>query len=156
MYRTLTKYGQLFAFGLGVLGILIFLVPVFSGVDQFSTLSEEAQKDSNIFNAGLYLVFVLIALTVIVAIGAGLYHSLSNPKGSLKALGGVALIVIIFFIGYSSLGADPLWMTEGPLREFEVSETQSKFINGAMFTLAGMGLLAILAFVGSEIRNFFK
>ncbi|MEL6925716.1 MAG: hypothetical protein AAFO94_16850 [Bacteroidota bacterium] len=155
MYKTLTKYGQLFAFGLGLLGILVFLIPVFSGLSEWNTLSEEAQKQSGIFDAGMYMLVVLLVIALLAAVGFGLYQSVSNPKGSLKALGGLALIGIIFAIGYSSMGADPAWMGD-KLREFEVSDTQSKFINGAMISLAGMGAIAVLAFVGSEIRNFFK
>ena len=155
MYKSLTKYGQLFAFGLGVLGIIIFLGPVFAGLDTFSTLSEEAQKESNIFNAGIYLVFFLAVLALLIAVGAGLFQSISNPRGSLTAIGGIILILVIFAIGYNAMGSDPGWMNE-TLREFDVSATQSKIINGAMITLAGMGGIAILAFIGSEIRNFFK
>ena len=155
MYKTLTKYGQLFAFGLGILGILVFLVPVFSGLSEWNTLSEEAEKQTDIFNAGMYMLFFLFIVALIAAVGFGLFQSLSNPKGSIKAVGALALIGIIFAIGYSSMGSDPAWMGD-KLREFEVTPAQSKFINGAMVSLAGMAGLAVLAFVGSEIRNFFK
>jgi len=155
MYKTLTKYGQAFAFGLGLLGILAFLIPVFSGLSEFNSLSEEAQKQTGIFNTGMYAVAFLLIIALIAAIGFGLFQGISNPKSSLKGLAGLALIGIIFAIGYSSMGGDPAWMGD-KLREFEVTESQSKFINGAMISLAGMGGIAVLAFVGSEIRNFFK
>jgi hypothetical protein len=98
----------------------------------------------------------LTIIAFIVAVAAGLFQSISNPRGSLIGIAGLAVILIIFAIGYNGMGSDPGWMQDGPLREFEVSESQSKIINGGMTTVAGMGLIAILAFIGSEIRNFFK
>lgn len=155
MYKTLTKYGQPMAFGLGIIVMILFLVPVFGGISDFNTLSIEAQKESTIFDLGLKLGIALVAIAAIAALVGGLYHSASNPKGSLKGIIGLVAILALFGVAYSTAGADPAWMGE-TLREFEVSESQSKIISGAIVAALGMISIAGLAFVGSELRNFFK
>ena len=155
MYKLLTKYGQLLAFGLGIIVIALFLIPVFSGISEFNSLSDDAQKQSSIFDTGLILGIVLAVIAAIAALIGGLYHSASNPKGSLKGIIGLIAILALFGIAYSTAGADPAWMGE-TLREFNVTESQSKMISGGIAAGLGMILISAIAFIGSELRNFFK
>lgn len=155
MYKVLTKYGQTAAFLLGVVVIAIFLISVFSGVSEFNMMSEEQQKESSIFDIGLYLAILLTIIAGIVAIIAGIFHTASDVRGSIKGIVGMVAIVIIFFIAYSTYSGDPAYLSE-TLREFEVSDGQSAIITGAILTAIGLAIIATLAFAISELLNFFR
>jgi len=156
MYKTLTKNGQLFAFGLGLLLTIAFLGSVFSGLDTFNGLSKEAQYETGIFDLGIYAVTILTGLCFLAMLGFGLFQVATNLKDSLKGLIGFAVLLIIFGIAYSTatIESGPFW--DPILKEFEVTDGASKFITGAIWTCLFMIGVAVVTFVLSEIRNFFK
>ncbi len=155
MYNFLIKHGQAVAFGLGLLLILIFFGNVMNGLEEFSLLPQEQQKTSDIFNFGLYAAIVLTVLCAGVAILFGIYHVVDNPKGSLKGIIGVGLLVAIFFVSRTMAAPDAGSLAE-TAREFNVTPEQSATISGALTTALVMAGLAAVAVVLSEVRNFFK
>jgi len=156
MYKTLTKNGQLFAFGLGLLLTIAFLGSIFSGLDTFNGLSKEARYETGIFDLGIYAVTFLTFLCFLAMIGFGLFQVVTNLKGSLKGLIGVAVLLVIFGIAYSTatIESGPFW--DRLIKEFNVSDGANKFITGAIWTCLFMIGVAVVTFVLSEIRNFFK
>ncbi|MBK7342975.1 MAG: hypothetical protein IPJ06_07665 [Saprospiraceae bacterium] len=48
MYQFLNKYGQVAAFGLGLLITIVFFAIALAGADEFNGLSKEAQFQSGI------------------------------------------------------------------------------------------------------------
>ena len=74
----------------------------------------------------------------------------------MKGLIGFAVLLIIFGIAYSTatIESGPFW--DPILKEFEVTPGASKFITGAIWTCLFMIGVAVVTFVLSEIRNFFK
>ena len=155
MYKFLAKNGQLVAFGAGVLITAGFLAGVLGGIENFMATAEDQRNQSNIFNFGLYAVIALTVLGFLVALGFGLFQTLSNPKGAIKGIAGIALIVALFFIGQTLAGTDSEGV-KAALTEFEVTDGQSAIINGSIVGAAILAALTGIAFVGGELMSFIR
>jgi type III secretory pathway component EscS len=156
MYTFLSRNGQTLGFGLGFALVVIFLIIVSSGLDSFNDLSSEAQTTSDIFNFGLYAAFTLIGIAAISALLFGLFHLLTNLKGSLKFLVALLAVVLVFVIGYNVAEADMTGPIQSTIEEFRISEGISKFISGALITSLVLSAIAAVAFILMEVWNFFK
>ncbi len=156
MYKSLTKNGQMYAFGLGLLITIAFLGSVFSGLDTFNGLSKEGQYETGIFDLGIYAVAFLTVICFLAMFLFGIFQVVTDLKGSMKGLIGFGVLLIIFAIAYSTatIESGPFW--DPILKEFEVTDGASKFITGAIWTCLFMIGVAVVTFVLSEIRNFFK
>lgn len=154
MYKFLAKNGQLLAFGLGALITVVFLAMVFSGLDGFMALDKEAKGTTDIFNIGLNAAIGLVIACAVAAILAGIYHTATNPKGSIYGIGGVVALVAIFLIS-KSMGSNDAPIQD-TIDKFDVTAGQSSFITGSITTTLVLLAIIVLAFVLSEIRNFFK
>ena len=156
MYNFLVRNGQLLAIGIGTLLTVVFLMGIFSGLDGFNALAEEDQGTTSIFNFGLYAVAFLAIACVAGLILFGLYHIVTDFKSARKGLIGVGVLLVLFFIAKAMAPADIGDHIAGLHKEFNVSDNASSNISGGIaFTLLLLGLSAV-AFVFSEIRNFFK
>ncbi len=161
MYKFLTKNGQTLAFWLGVLITIIFLATVISNVGEFSTLPEEQQDETTIFNFGLA---GAIALTVIAALSMlifGFYHIASDFRGSIKGIIGLAILLVVFFVSYSMASGEPTPYIQGAIDNFEqggaeFTTNNLKFISGGISTAVALVAVAAIAFIFAEIRNLFK
>lgn len=155
MYNFLSKYGQMVAFGGGLILTLLFLGIVFGGLEEFNTLDDEGRKGTGIFDFGLMAVIGLSVLGVLIAFGFGLFQMVSDPKGAIKGIAGIGLIAALFFIGQALAGADTQEILD-TRAEFAVTDGQSSLINGSI--IGGLILFGVtlVAFVGAEIRNLFK
>lgn len=157
MYNLLIKNGQAIAFGLGVLITVLFLVLIFSGLENFNAASDAAKLDTNIFNFGIYAALGLTALCFIISVLFSIYQIATNPKDSLKGLLGIAALVAVFVIAYAISGPAP----EGTYlanveSNFDITPNQSKLISSQIFTALILSGIAAVAFVASEVINFFK
>lgn len=155
MYKFLAKNGQLVAFGVGILITAGFLAGVLGGIDDFMATAEDQRNQSNIFNFGLYAVIALTVLGFLAAVGFGLFQTLSNPKGAVKGIAGLALIAGLFFVGQALAGADSEGVKDA-LTEFNVSDGQSAIINGSIVGAIILAGLTLLAFVGGEVMSFIR
>jgi len=160
MYKFLTKNGQLIAFGLGALITVIFLGMAFSGMDDFNSLvAMKKGTESNIFNFGISASIFLIALGFILMVVFGVYQVATDIKSSMKGIIGFGVIVIIFIIASNmvpgSIDEIPAYIS-GPMTKYDVSLSDYGFISGGIMTAIVLSIVAVLAFVGSEILNFFK
>ncbi|MDH3651706.1 MAG: hypothetical protein OEQ53_18625 [Saprospiraceae bacterium] len=156
MYKVLTKHGQLIAFGTGVVVIVLFLGSVIGGLDGFNALSKDDQVTTSIFDLGLKATIALLVICAIIALLFGLYQMVTNPKGAIKGIIGLAVLVIVFVILYSMSVPETTGIVGQAAANFDVSEGQSKMISAALKSTLLLAGLAALTFVGSEIRNFFK
>ena len=166
MYDLLAKKGQLFAVILGVIVIVIFLGSVFGGLssggyDLSDDLNQimKANPEENMFtffNPGLMITGVLVVIGLALALGFGLWQLISDPKGSLKGIIGIAVIALVFFALYATANSDLQGPIGDTLAKFDVGENISKLISGGLGTsllLAGAAVVAMIAF---EIYNSFK
>ena len=156
LYNLLGKYGQLFAFGLGILITLIYLGNVFGGLEEFNLLTKEERGQTGIFNFGLNAGIALIIICTIVILIFGLIQMILNPKASLKSLLGFGAIAVIFIITYVTATTE----TSGKLVELfekhEITDGISKLITAGIRTTLILGVISLIVFAFSEIRNFFK
>jgi len=156
MYKLLTKNGQLFAFGLGALITVVFLLLIFSGLEDFNLLDKDTRITSDIFNFGMYAGIALVAICALSMLAFGVIQIASNPKGSLKGLIGIVAIIVIFFIAKSiGTGESAPDLVEA-MSKNGVTESVGANISGAILLTALVGGIAVAALVVSEVRNFFK
>lgn len=156
MYKLLTKHGQLAAFGLGLLVIIIFMVSVMSGIEGFDALSKEDQYQSTIFDMGLKLTLVLLVICAVAAVLFAIYQMITNPKAALKGLVALVVLVIIFGVLYSMSVAETSGPVADAVEEFGLTENQSKMVSAGIKSTLLLGGVAVAAFIISEIRNLFK
>ena len=156
MYKFLTKHGTGVAFGLGLLVTVIGLVSIISGMGSYSMLAEDERVTSGIFDAGLFCTFILLIVTVVAALGFGIYQLVSTPKSAIVFLGTVALIVILGFLFYSLSDVETSGKVYEKIRDGELTGGMSKILTGALWTTIALSVLAVFGIVVSEIRNLFK
>lgn len=165
MYKLLTQKGTMFALLLGILLIAIFFGSVISGLssagyttsdDINSIMKNNADADFSFFNVGTYIFLGLILACTVACLLFGIAQLISSPKESIKSIITMVVLAVIFFALYTMSVHETTGTTASILQKFDVGETPSKFISGA---IKGTGLLAALA-VGSvilgEVRNIFK
>lgn len=162
MYQLLTKHGSVFALALGAIVSIGALLMIFSGLDGFNALTKETKATTDIFNFGIYGAVFLIGLAALAAVGFGIFQLATNPKGSIKVLAGIAVLALVFFIGYMLSTEDAGPKTALAIQEYKdgikggISEGSSKLVSAGIWTtllLIGGGVLILVA---SEVRNIFK
>ncbi|HKK88334.1 MAG TPA: hypothetical protein VJ917_05750 [Saprospiraceae bacterium] len=157
MYELLSKKGLLFAFLLGLAVVLLFYVPVLTGVDAFNALPEEEQTNTSIFDLGLWLTIILVVIAALAIIGFSILSIAKDIKGSLRGLVGLGVILLIFIIGYAMTGTpDEGTRLASVIERFQVSISDQQIINGALFSALGILILTAVAFVFGEISSLLK
>ncbi len=157
MYKFLTKNGQLIAFGIGVLLTVIFLGVAFAGLDEYHSLEAmDKGHESNAFNAGINAAVALTIVCFILMVLFGVFQVVTNLKNSLKGLVGFGVIVLIFIIGANTAGMETTGILGETIEKFGVTSTANAWISGGIITTAALGGIAVLAFLVSEVLNFFK
>jgi hypothetical protein len=157
MYKFLSKNGQMLAFGLGLVLTVVFFISVFGGIEEFNLMPEETQAETSIFNIGIWAAIVLAVLCVIASIAFGLFQMITNPKGALIGIigiAGLAVVVLAFYFGMDADGGSA--GVVAAMEENAITVNQSKMINAGLGTALVLGFGAIAAFVLSEIYNIFK
>jgi len=158
-YKFLAKNGPTLAFGLVVVCVVVSLIPIFSGLSDFSNVPAEKQAyapEGGIFLPGVYISVALMVVAVIIAILLSLLQVATNPKGSTKALISFGLITVAFLALYAI--ADPIGTGSlaNTIANFNIGEGISKLIGGgiqlSVIMLIGSFVITILM----EIWNYFK
>jgi len=170
MYAFLNKYGQALAFGIGVLVTLIFLGSIFSMPEEQMTmlLDENAgveKYETSAFDFGLYGSVILTVIAFIIAVVFGIGQLASDPKGSIKGLIGLAVLLVICFVSYSVANNDLGQESAEIQRAVEKFNTDQgadfdggtlKLVSGsiiASLVLIGISILTLIVF---GIRSIFK
>jgi hypothetical protein len=101
---------------------------------------------------GLYVSYGLLLIAAIAAIILPLINSFSNPKSLVKSGIGIAVIVVLFVIGYiiADSGVTTKYTTLG------VGEGESKFVGGALLTMYMLFIIAIIGIVITELNKAIK
>lgn len=164
MYKLLTSKGQLFAILLGVLSVAIALGTIISGVKSNYSMSENlndvlknnADANFDFFNPAINIVVVLVVLACLAMLLFGVVHLLSDPKGSIKAIIGLALVVGLFFILYSSAEVGGTAKLAELIDKNDLSDNVAKLISGGVKTAVIAAMIAFFAAVVMEVINLFK
>lgn len=170
MYNFLSKNGQLVAFLLGVVMVLIFLamaIPT-AGDYFFDTMSDEELFQVDIFNFGILAAGILTAICAAGIVLFGIYHVASNPKGSFTGIAGFFVIILLMVLFYNMAAGEPDHPTvAGAIEKYEtssegryVTEGNLKWIGGAIRTgllMAGLAFVALIVMpIVSPIINRVK
>lgn len=156
MYQFLNKYGQVAAFGLGLLIILVFFGSVLSGVDNFNGLDKAGQLQSGIFDFGLGAALFLTVLCALAVVFFGFYYIAKHPKSSMKGIIQALVLVAIFVVAYMMASPAESGLMKTLAERFELTTGQEKFISGGLTTALILFGGAAVAFIVSEVRNLFK
>lgn len=157
MYELLSKKGLLFAFLLGLAVVLLFYVPVFTGVNAFNALPEEEQTNTSIFDLGLWLTIILVVIAALAIIGFSIVSIAKDIKGSMRGLVGLGVILLIFIVGYALTGTpEEGTRLASVIERFQVSISDQQIINGALFSALGILILTAVVFVFGEISSLLK
>ncbi len=163
MYKFLTKNGQTIAFAVGAVLVIAFyaLVVGDKNYETFSTMDLDGVKDPErykftLFNFGLVVTVALIAIGAVLMLGFGLFQAATNIKASLGAVIGLAVIAIIFAVGYSSTQIETSGFVYEAAQKFQLTDGVRKFVGGSITTGLALIALATVGIIVSEIRNFFK
>jgi len=163
MYKFLTKNGQTISFIVGALLVIALYVLIVSSGDYetFTAMDADGVKDEarygfGLFDFGIGVTVLLIVVGALLMLGFGLFQSVTDIRGSLGAVAGLALIGIIFAIGYSTTELETSGEVYNVAKKFGLEDSTRKFVGGSITTGVTMIGLATLGIVVSEIRNFFK
>ena len=156
VYNFLTKHGQVVSFGLGLVLTLLFYAIVGGGLEEFNGVEEKLRPKSDeggIFMFGLRSAAGLAILCVLAMLGFGIYQMATNPKGAIKGIISLVALAVVFGIAYATSSNEILdtWNTEDV-----ITPGISQYVGGAIKTTGVLIGIVVLAFVVSEIRNFFK
>lgn len=156
MYQFLNKYGQLSAFGLGLLILGIYFTQVFLGLESFNALSQEDQLQTGIFNFGLASSMALTLLCVLIIAGFGGVYLMQNPKKAIRSILPFLIIAVLAVVLYFL--SQPA--SSGPMLDlavkFELTSSVEKFVTAGLWTTILLFFAAIASLAVMEIRNFFK
>ncbi len=156
MYQFLNKYGQVAAFGLGLLIIILFFGSVMAGVDEFNGLSKDAQLQSGIFDLGLRAAMFLTILCAAGIVIFGVYYIAKHPKQSMQGIIQALVLVAIFVVAYMMSSPAESGVMATLAERFELTAGQEKFVSGGLTTALVLFGGAAVAFIVSEVRNLFK
>ena len=175
MYKLLTSKGQLFAIALGILSILVAFSGVFGLGSKFSADTdlvdvlkkgvEDNADDTAIgmretlldmFTMNTYVPLALIGIALLLAVLFGLYGIVSNPKGSIKIILGMGLLLALFFIFSTTSGAETSGSLMKLAEKFNISDGVSAYISGGIKTAMLASVVAFFGAIIMEILNIFK
>ncbi len=165
LYNLLLRNGTAGAFILGTLFIIISLLVINMGLansnydlgtDLNAVLKAGTENTFDFFNIPLSLPIAMVVICLVAAVFFGLMQLISNPKGSLKVIVGLAVVLVLFLIFYSMATPE----TAGKLGElhgkFGIGETASKVISGGIKTTLALTAAATVLAIISLIRSLFQ
>jgi len=147
MYNLLMKNGQVMAFGLGVIVVLVFLFQMFGG-------TPDADNAGLSFGISASMFFIVVC--ALAASGFAVFQNLGNIKGLIVSV--IALLATVFvlfqFAGFlTSTGA--VDVAKDTLAN-GLTATEDSFVQTGVGIGLGMLALTFLAFIVSLVMDFFK
>ena len=153
MYNFLSKNGQLIAFLLGLLLVVIFVISAITGMNSYAdTPTREMLYESKIFDIGLIAARFLAIAALILMIIFIIRSVIMNPKGSLPLIIAAVAIAIIFFI---FRGMDSGEITKS-MYKYGVSAGEGGIVSGGIWVATLMFFGAWIVLILSEIRGMFR
>lgn len=156
MYELLSKKGQIVSLGIAVLSMLLFFVPILTGLDAFDALPDGEKFNTNIFNTGFYVTIALLAIAVLGWIVFAGLELASNFQKSLKGVLGFGVLVLLFVVVYMFSEAETTGVLSTVAKDFDLSDNQSRLISTLITSTGILGLASIVILLTFEVRNFFK
>lgn len=103
-------------------------------------------------NIAIPVAMIMVGVAALLALALPLIKSLGEPKVLLKSLAGVAVIAVIFLIGWAIAGDEVTakYASKG------ITEASSKLVGGALTTMYILFVLAVIGIVYSEFNKALK
>jgi phosphoglycerol transferase MdoB-like AlkP superfamily enzyme len=158
-YKFLVKKGPLFAFLLAAVVIVVSMIPIFSGLEDFNNVPTAQQSyapESNIFLVAIYLTATLLVIAVAAAILLSVFQVLKNPKGAIRSLISFAALIAVFIILFAISGGDDTGSLADTVTKFNISDTISKMIGSGLRLTMILGAGSVLMIIAMEAWNYFK
>ncbi len=153
MYNFLSKNGQLIAFLLGLLLVVIFVISAITGMNSYAdTPTREVLYESSIFDIGLIAAHWLTILGGILMVLFIIRSVIMNPKGSLPLIIAAVAIAVIFFV---FRGMDSGEITKS-MYKYGVSAAEGGIVSGGLWVAIIMFFGAWIVLILSEIRGMFR
>lgn len=162
LYNFLVKDGTALAVGISAVMLVIFGLGIYfgssSGGYNLSELTNMEDKSNiNCFNSGLWMMYILTIIAVLLMIFGVFFDLFKNFKEGSKSMIGFAgvlvLFVILYFTSSHDTGGrfDAYWS-----KDFGITEGLSKFISAGLYGLLILSLVSFLLIIFFEIKSFFK
>ncbi len=165
IYKFFVSRGQTFSFLLGLVVVVIVVATAISGIgsagydmgtDLNEVLKNNSEETFDFFNAAVWLPVIMIGFIILLIALFSVSNLVSDPKGSLKSIIGLAVLLILFFILYSMAVPETAGRIGMLHDKFDISDGVSRFISGGIWTtLILIGGAAVLMVI-SSIINIFK
>ncbi len=158
-YNFLSRKGVAVAFGAVVVVFIIALIPIITGLSEFSEIPTERQAfapEGGIFQAGIWIAIALLALAVVTTLLLSLTQIASNPKEAKKGLISFGVIVILFGAFFAMTNSEVSGSLGATIETFNVTETIFKVISGGIQLALLMLVGAVAMVVLLEIWGYFK
>jgi hypothetical protein len=97
--------------------------------------------------------YVLLGVTILATIIAAFSNILLKPKGSLKVLLILAIMVVVAIVSYVLSTNE---FTTAQLEKMQITETTSKLVGAGLFFTYFLSAVALLAIVYSAVSRMFK
>ncbi len=146
MYNLLMKNGQVMAFGLGVLVVLIFLFMMFGG---------DPTADNSGLAFGIIATLFFICICALAASGFAVFQNIGNVKGLIPSVFALLItLYILFQFGSFIFGEQVEVAREEVFKGLTAGELS--FVTMAVNVGLIMLALTFLTFVVSLVVDFFK
>jgi len=100
----------------------------------------------------LYGAYLLVIVAALGAIVLPLINALSDPKSLLKSVLGIAIIGVIYLIGWGISGDE----VTAKYIQFDITSTSSKVIGGVLITTYLLMGVAVISIIYSEISKILR
>lgn len=100
----------------------------------------------------LYGSYLLVIVATLGAIVLPLISALNNPKSLVKSFLGVAIIGVVYLIGWGISGDE----VTAKYIQFDITSTSSKVIGGVLITTYLLMGIAVISIIYSEISKIIK
>ena len=128
---------------------LIFTILMFIKSSMFQTATPQAME-SPILGNYLVIAYVTFGIAVVTALVFPIIHMISNPKGAVKALLGVAAIVVLGLISYLFASNE---FTAIQLEKLRITESASIWVGAGLNLTFIVGIATVLAAIFLAIRG---
>lgn len=115
-----------------------------------------------LIDLGLYIAYALVGLALLAAILMNFINALKDPKTLIKSVAGIAVLGIIFLIGYSMapdvLDAAAKTAFENAKIDVNAESTGRTFklVGGAMTTTLVLVVIAVVGLVYSSVAKLIR
>jgi len=100
----------------------------------------------------LYGAYLLVIVAALGAIVLPLINALSDPKSLLKSVLGVAIIGVVYLVGWGVSGDE----VTAKYIQFDITSTSSRVIGGVLITTYLLMGIAVISIIYSEISKLIR